>query len=74
MLANSVASAFTEMEGDNYLELVKVNIVAKRQQLSVPRNTYMSNYMSTDEVGKIIQLPTADLQHEFSDELSRIGC
>lgn len=71
MLANSVASAFIELDGDNKLDLVKVNITygERVRNLQAPRYNHMANYMSSDEIGKLVQLPTSDVQHEFADEL-----
>lgn len=71
MLANSMASAFVETDGDNKLDLVKVNFTYGKEvlQLKAPKSNILANQMSTDEVGKIVQLPTADVQREFADEL-----
>lgn len=71
MLANSVASAFVELDGDNKLDLIKVNITYSERisNLKAPKSNHMANYMSSDEIGKLVQLPTADVQREFEDEL-----
>lgn len=72
MLARSMANSFTELHGENTLKPVKVTynpkktldniIVWKMPSLNV-------NKMSIDEVGKLQQLPTAQLQKDFSDSL-----
>lgn len=58
MLARSVAGAYGNLAGDNQLESVRVNIRSRRD--------FTPNVMSVDELGKLTQLPTADLQTEFS--------
>jgi hypothetical protein len=72
MFGRAVANAFSDLNGDNYLVPMKVNIYAKRE-LNDLRNWKIKdldpNIMSVDEVGKLQQLPTSDLQLEFKDEL-----
>lgn len=71
MLAYSLSSAFTGLAGDNKLELVKVNVHAGKQvsTFTVPTQRHLNPILSVDEVGKIIQLPTAAVQDEFKDEI-----
>ncbi|CAM2950030.1 hypothetical protein PASE110613_08995 [Paenibacillus sediminis] len=73
MLARSVAGAYGNLAGDNRLELVKINVRA-RQATEDLRNWKIReiapNVMSVDEVGKLTQLPTADVQAEFADVLT----
>ena len=71
MLAYSVSSAFTELAADNKLELIKVNMHYGKEikSFNVPTGRHLSNYMSTDEIGKLIQLPTSDVQEEFKDAI-----
>lgn len=71
MLAYSVSSAFTELAADNKLELIKVNMHYGKEikSFNVPSGRHLSNYMSTDEIGKLIQLPTSDVQEEFKDAI-----
>lgn len=58
MLARSVAGAYGGLTGDNRLEAIRVNIRSRRD--------FTPNVMSVDELGKLTQLPTAELQAEFS--------
>lgn len=71
MLARSVYSAFSDMYGDNYFKLSKV--ISVQKDLEYLREwrvrSLFPNLMSTEEVGKLMQLPTADLQREFEDAL-----
>ncbi|WP_178023001.1 hypothetical protein [uncultured Paenibacillus sp.] len=69
MLARSVAGAYGAMAGDNRLELVKVNVRSRKDDGWKIRE-FSPNLMSVDEVGKLAQLPTADIQAEFSDILA----
>lgn len=72
MIARSVANAYGGLNGDNRLESVKVNIRGK-QALNDLRNWRINDLhpllMSTDELGKLQQLPTSELQAEFKDAL-----
>ena len=71
MLARSMATAFSDLNGDNTLKAVKVSTV-KRDLESLRQwkiRSLFPNLMSVDEVGKLEQLPTADLQKEFEDSL-----
>jgi hypothetical protein len=77
MLARSVAGAYgvvTEKGKyhDNRLEMVKVNLRSKEalNDLSNWRMNEMTpNIMSVDELGKLQQLPTSELQLEFANAL-----
>ncbi|GMK47670.1 hypothetical protein PghCCS26_48000 [Paenibacillus glycanilyticus] len=62
MLARSVAGAYGSLAGDNRLEPIKVNIRSRRD--------FTPTMMSVDELGKLTQLPTAELQTEFADVLT----
>lgn len=65
MLGRSVAAAFGELNGDNRLSPTRV-----RQDRPINELRDLTPCMlSTDEIGKIIQLPTADVQTEFKDRL-----
>jgi hypothetical protein len=72
MVARSVANAYEELNGDNCLQPVKINFRAKKA-LNDLRNWKVEdidpNIMSVDEVGKLEQLPTAEVQLEFKDAL-----
>ncbi|MCM3784294.1 hypothetical protein M3231_15025 [Neobacillus mesonae] len=68
MLARSVANAYGELAGDNRLEPVKIN-VRGRVEIGWNMREFNPNMMSVDEVGKLTQLPTAELQAEFADQL-----
>jgi hypothetical protein len=77
MLARSIAGAYTIVSEkgkyhDNRLEMVKVNIRAK-EALNDLRNWRIKdmspNLMSVDELGKLQQLPTSELQNEFASSL-----
>jgi hypothetical protein len=72
MFARSVANAYADLNGDNRLEMIRVNIRPK-EALNDLRNWRINeqtpNIMSVDEIGKLTQLPTAELQAEFKDAL-----
>jgi hypothetical protein len=77
MLARSVAGAYgvtsqNHSQRDNVLEPVKVNIRGKKA-LNDLRNWRIDdrfpNLMSVDELGKLEQLPTAELQQLYADAL-----
>ncbi|WP_179089328.1 hypothetical protein MKX34_23720 [Paenibacillus sp. FSL R5-0636] len=70
MLARSVASAYGGLAGDNRLECVKVNVRARAEISEWKVREIAPNIMSVDELGKLTQLPTADLQAEFSEVLT----
>jgi hypothetical protein len=79
MLAHSMAGAFGELAGDNRLQPVRINVryLSDVQLLRPPRWDRAPNLLSCDEVGRVIQLPTADIQDEFADELvanRRVEC
>lgn len=66
MLSRSIAAAFGELNGDNRLTAVNI-------RSSKPFNEMRDlnpNMLSTDEIGKLIQLPTADVQNEYKDRLT----
>lgn len=69
MLARSVAGVYGELAGDNRLESVRVNIRAKDLR-NWKIHDFTPMHMSVDELGKLAQLPTAELQTEFSDVLT----
>ncbi|TCM89582.1 hypothetical protein EV294_11247 [Paenibacillus sp. BK033] len=62
MLARSVAGAYASLAGDNRLESVKINIRSRRD--------FTPTIMSVDEIGKLTQLPTAELQTEFAEVMT----
>lgn len=62
MLARSIAGAYGGLAGDNRLESVRVNIRSRRD--------WAPQLMSVDELGKLTQLPTAELQTEFNGVLA----
>ena len=67
MLVRSISSAFNDLSGDNSLHPVKVNIkYSAWTTLPKDRDCCM---MSTEEIGKIMQLPTKDVQIEYRDNL-----
>lgn len=72
ILSKSVDNAFEELNGDNKLKSVKININAKKEFNDL-RNWLIrdwdNNLMSTEELGKIQQLPTRELQEEFKEQL-----
>jgi len=61
MLIRSLTSAFNELSGDNSLVPIKLK----------SKNIKDRDYclMSTEEISKLIQLPTKDVQLEFKDNL-----
>lgn len=69
MLAHSVASAFSDLAGDNRLQPIQVRLhYVNDGPFRLP--TYWErdpNLLSTDEVGRLVQLPTADVQEEFRE-------
>lgn len=71
MLAHSLAGGFSELAGDNRLELARVNPqhLERATVLRAPRWDRDPNVMSVDEVGKVVQLPTAEVQAEFLDAM-----
>lgn len=72
MLARSVATAYADLNGDNRLETIKITFKAKKEIEDLRNwkvNDMNPNLMSIDEVGKLQQLPTSDLQQEFKDAL-----
>ncbi|MEK5396044.1 hypothetical protein [Paenibacillus sp. FSL K6-2859] len=73
MLARSVAGAYGGLSGDNRLECVKVNVRARQATEELREwkvREIAPNIMSVDELGKLTQLPTADIQAEFADVLA----
>jgi len=71
MLAHSVAGAFGGLSGDNMLTLHRCNPAVREQvrRLACPTADWDPDILSTDEVGKIVQLPTGEVQQEFGEEL-----
>lgn len=72
MLSRSVANAYADLSNDNRLEMVKVNIRGKAalndlRQWKIEEQA--PNIMSVDEMGKLQQLPTSDIQQEYEDAL-----
>lgn len=74
MLSRSMANSFMDLNGDNYLKPNKIKINTKKclEDLTTFKTppTVIPNLMSTDELGKIEQIPTADLQREFEETLT----
>ena len=68
MLVRSIASAFNELAGDNSLHPMKVNIKYDLSWTKLPKDRD-SCMMSTEELGKIMQLPTKDVQLEYRENL-----
>src|SRR5690606_26179890 len=71
-LARGIESSLAELNGDNKLKPLKINIGAKKGLNSLSTLSLKSgrpNKMSIDEVGKLEQLPTRELQEEFGDKL-----
>jgi hypothetical protein len=72
MLSRSMSNSLMELNGDNILKPVKVTYKPKKEIKKLQNwqlSSLNSNKMSVDEVGKIMQLPTADLQKDFVDSL-----
>lgn len=63
VLAASISGAYGGMSGDNMLEPVKINVKSRKDVLL---DRVMYNVMSADELGKIVQLPTSELQIEYA--------
>lgn len=71
-----LANAFGELSGDNELRRLEhkaasSRIISKLNQWNVPLD-WDSNLMSATEVGKLFQLPTAQLQDDYADHLQTI--
>lgn len=72
-LLNSLSNAYKDLKGLNEFELHEEDVKNMIKNLKDNKLfTYDYNILSTDELGKCIQLPTADLQREFDDALSSI--
>lgn len=71
VLAHSVLSAFSDLAGDQRFELSRGKTREGKavKGLAPPNGRHLDNYMSVDEVGKVIQLPTAEVLEEFKDEI-----
>lgn len=72
MLSRAMENALSPLNGDNYLvrTQVKNNLTNELKKLRTFSNDYRNpNIMSIEELGKITQLPTSELQREFSDYL-----
>jgi hypothetical protein len=71
MIARSVMGSYADLNGDNMLRMNR--ILAPKKTYELLKEWKISdnapNIMSVDEVGKLIQLPTSDLQKEFKDAL-----
>lgn len=70
MLGRSMYNAFSDLNGDNILRPMKIvinykNIIKALNDLDLELSN--PNLMSVDEIGKLEQLPTAELQREFED-------
>ena len=68
MLTRSIASAFNELAGDNSLHPIKVNIKYGKDWTNLPKDRD-SCMMSTEELGKVMQLPTKEVQQEYKENL-----
>jgi hypothetical protein len=72
MLSRSVANAFIDLNGDNSLKSTKISTGLKKEFENLRNwkvSSYYPNLMSVEELGKLQQLPTADIQREFEDSL-----
>ncbi|MEG6521164.1 hypothetical protein [Desulfotomaculum sp. 1211_IL3151] len=67
MLARSLAGAFGELNGDNQLLPFKLNIKYDGWQ-KLPRDRD-GMLMSTEELGKVMMLPTREVQEEYKENL-----
>lgn len=67
MLAHSLAAALADLHGDNYLQLRKLSIhhAEGTRRLLPPAWDRDPCLLSVDEVGRLVQLPTAEVQREF---------
>ncbi|MEH7521666.1 ATP-binding protein [Bacillus sp. JJ1503] len=81
LVANTIASAFTEIAGDNELVPFKVRMKARKAEMIEELNTlHLSqrtkadgdvSLLSCDELAKIsIQMPTATVQQRYEEELA----
>lgn len=74
MIIRSISSSCNELKGDNMLNPIKVNTSFNGEEKPNWQNLgqkkdYDANIMSTEELGKIMQLPTQDVQDEFREEI-----
>lgn len=71
MLARSVSTSFVDLNGDNSLKPYKVTMPEKVYEnvLAWKASGVDTGLLSIEEMGKLHQLPTADLQREFEDAL-----
>jgi hypothetical protein len=71
VLARSMTGAFNELAGDNYFVMSKITLRrgadGKFHRLPCDRDACM---MSTEELGKIMQLPTGQVQDEYREHLN----
>lgn len=74
MIARSTENGLNTLKGDNYFIPVKINMNSSNKleiidfnRLKAPR--LHRNIMSTDELGKLMQLPTSQLQRDFEQEM-----
>lgn len=72
MIGQSLAGSFVDLSGDNRLVPSRANKNAV-QDFNALKLSYVDRdpiYLSTDEVGKLVQLPTADIQRDLSEVLT----
>lgn len=72
MLARSMVNSFSDLNGDNTLKNIKITINTRKEIDNVTNfnlDVLHSNLMSVEEIGKLQQLPTSELQKEFEDSL-----
>lgn len=72
MISRSMENSFADLKGNNELKARKMRVKSEKTILDLKNfktPLTMANTMSVDELGKIQQLPTADVQREFSESL-----
>lgn len=71
--AKTIAGGFSELTADNELEhkelkgKVKKAAITSIETKQIPKINIQYNIFSTEEAGKIIQLPGSDIQQDFSE-------
>jgi hypothetical protein len=81
LVCNTIASAFSEISGDNELKAVKIRIKARKERIIEEMNTlHLSQHtkadadvslLSCDELAKVaLQLPTREIQQRYEQELA----
>lgn len=72
ILARSAKNALETLSGDNGINTIKINFKARKDRQTSIFDISSSSYnlMSTDEIGKLEQLPTRELQLRFRDRLT----